>query len=293
MAKRALLMVLVTMALLGGLMTQPLAAQDAPITFDEAWLNSVVAESNPMEQLMNAWMTRVGDVWRSERTSAGTYDIPGNSVVFGSPMNAGNDPAFEQLAPEIYFTGEGGRFGATEAFRAFQLDGAYHGSGADRPNNIDAIIALALAQPDYDQMIMALDVEWTGSPNPINRWGSSGPWELLTDEQEAALVAANLPLQPVVQLLPGNTIVWGELSDEGLHWGLVRIAENVYATTCQGGEFRTFRGFRAMQFSPAAVDAIIPDLDGCNPEGRTDMATYPVLDPNVTPASAVPLTNAG
>lgn len=291
MAKRALMMTMLVMALLGSLIAQPAAAQDAPTMYDKAWLDEVVAGSNPMEQLFNAWLNRVGDVWRSERTAPGTYDIPGNSVVFGSPIIAGNDPAFEQMASEIYFTAEGGRFGAVEAFRAFQLDGSYHGSGTDRPNTIDEIIALALAQPDYGTMIMSLDVEWTGSPNPINRWGSSGPWELLTDEQEAALTAASLPLMPVVQLLPGNTIIWGELSNEGLHWGLVRVAENVYATTCQGGEFRTYRGFRAMQFSPAAVDAIIPDLDGCNPEGRTDMPTYPVLDPNVTPASATPLQN--
>lgn len=282
-----LMIALVAMAV--GL-TATVSAQSENPTYNEEWLREIVAGDATMENLFNAWITRVGDVWRTEKTSAGTYDIVANSVVFGATMQGGNDPAFELLKDRVYFTPEGGRFNASGPFRAFQLEGAYHGTSSDRPASVDEMVELAKSQPDYGRMITSLDVEWSNGNGPINRWGSSGPLEVLTDQQLATLETAGLELQPVIQVLPGNTVVWGELAPGEHHFGLVAVPgmQNVYLSTCLGGQFATLRGFRAMQFPPAFENALVPDMDGCNPQSDQTMLTYPILDPS-DPKSAAPL----
>lgn len=279
MFKRFFLATLVVAALLGGLNTQPLVAQDA-LVYDYEWLEETVTRPDALNVLALAWMNRTGDHWRNEGL-AGVHDIVAHSVVIGSSMTAGNDPAFHPLSPNVWYTPEGGRFGTEEGYRAFQLDGAPV-APASRPASIDAMIALIRTESEYGRKIAALDIEWTGGEDVINRWGSSGPLELLSDAQEAALEAAGLELQPLTQQLPGNSIVWGELAPGDAHYGLVMIDQNIYATTCLGGMFVTHRGFRAMQFEEAAPGAVISDTTGCN-------GLYPLLDPNNI-RSVVPLS---
>lgn len=220
-------------------------AQEDPTTYDLAWLRSVATQGDAIDQINIAWDAT--ENWKAGQTGAGTYDIPAHSVVIGS-MNAGNHPSFENLAPNIWYTSAGGRFGTEEGYRAFQLDGAIE-QASTRPDSVSAMEAIVLAEADYGEQIALLDMEFSNNPNVINRWGTSGVQELLTDEQLATLEEAGLDLQPVVQVLPGNVIVWGELAPGELHTGLRRIDENIYATTGEGGTFVTLRGFRAMQFA--------------------------------------------
>lgn len=261
-----ILAILVVAALLGGLIAQPVAAQQA--VYDEAWLREIATRQDAMNILLNIWMVRTGDHWRSEGQT-GTFDVPANTVIIASEMNAGNDPSFEQLAPNIWFTEPGGRFGTQGSFRAFQLDGA-RGDIGD-PGNIDEMVSLVRGL-EYAEMIEALDVQWSNNDAVINRWGSSGPLEVLTDQQLTTLQNAGLELQPLIQVLPGNVIVWGELAPGEQHFGLVMIAQNTYLTTCLGGQFVTLRGFRAMQFPEAMPGSVISDTTGCQDK-------YPVLDP--------------
>lgn len=261
--KRALLTVMV--ALLLGIFAQPSAAQDAPTVFDEAWLREVATQSDAVNVIASVWLNRTEEgQWRAEGRS-GTHNVPANSVIIGS-INTGNLPSFEELATDVWFTGPGGEFGSNGSYRAFQLDGQMTAVGA---MSIDVMIAAILAESDYGNQIELLDIEWTGGGDVVNRWGSSGPVELLTPEQITALGEENL--QPLVVTLPGNTLVWGELLSDHGHMGLVRVDENIYATTCLGGVFVTRRGYRAMQFAERAPGAVLSDTTGCNGE-------YPVLD---------------
>lgn len=219
-------------------------AQEGATTYDLAWLRSIATQPNAIDQINIAWDAT--DNWKAGQTGAGTYDIPAHSVVIGS-KNAGNDPSFENLGANIWYTSAGGRFGTSEGYRAFQLDGAVE-QVASRPNSVSTMEQLVLAQAEYGDQIAVLDMEWSSSPNVINRWGSSGPLEVMTAQQLELLRQNNSELQPVVQVLPGNTMVWGELVPGDRHIGLRRVAENIYATTGNGGTFVTLRGFRAMQF---------------------------------------------
>ncbi len=221
-------------------------------TYDYAWLVKVAAQDDAIDKINAAWGTRTGDMWRAGEAGAGTYDIPANSVIIGSKVG-GNDPAFVSLAPNIWYTPEGGRFSTNEGYRSFQLDGAVHAKPtAERPQNASEMITLLSTHDSYGAKINALDVEWTGSPIVINRWGSSGWQELLTAEQQDLLKNSGQRPNPLKQLLPGDTIVWGELKT-GCHWGLRKVSENIYATTGNGGMFCTDRGFRAMQFPKPAT----------------------------------------
>ena len=220
-------------------------AQENSTTYDLAWLRSVAIQNDAIDQINIAWDAT--ENWRAGQTSAGTYDIPAHSVVIGS-MNAGNHPSFENLAQNIWYTAAGGRFGTEEGYRTFQLEDAIE-QPTNQPDSVSAMETIVLAEEDYGEKIALLDMEFSNNPNVINRWGTSGVLELLTNEQLTALKEAGLDLQPVVQVLPGNVIVWGELAPGELHTGLRRIDENIYATTGEGGTFVTLRGFRAIQFA--------------------------------------------
>lgn len=249
--------------------------------YDLEWLRSIASQPNMVDLFVSAFNTT--EMW-TNAGGAGTYDIVAYSAVLGIPdMTTGNDPSFEQLAPNLWFTSAGGRFGATKSFMAFQLEGAVvtPANQSDRPQNIDQMLQSIGLETDYGRIIAKLDVEWTSSDAVINRWGTSGPLELLTAEQLSALENAGLPLVPVLQQLPGHTVIWGELAPGEFHSGLVQVGQNVYITTCEGGVFATFRGFRAMQYAPPFEGALISDTTGCN-------GAYPPLDPN-NPVSVAPL----
>lgn len=246
--RKRLLNLIILGAMLLGMITAAPAVQ-AQTTYDYAWLQetATLPYDEAIEAINVAWGSRNGNQWRSEG-GAGTFDIPSHSVVIGA-MNAGNDPAFEELASNIWYSPEGGRFGTSEGFRAFQLDGAVVALAASaRPVSVAQMLELVAKQSEYGRKIATLDVEWSSNASVINRWGSSAWKELLTGEQQDMLKNNGQRPQPLKQLLPGNTVVWGELAPGNLHWGLRRISENIYITTGQGGLFVTDRGFRAMQF---------------------------------------------
>lgn len=275
MKKNALLMFVIFFLLLIGGTVQA----QTPVVYDRDWLDSIASAPNMPDLFRTAYNASTG--WRSNG-STGTYDVPAESAVLGFADEAtGNHPAFQRLAENLWYTAEGGRFGTPSGFMAFQLADAPVASTVNRPVTIDDMITMVRMETEYGRQIASLDQEWSASPFVINRWGSSGLLELLTEAQVQAL-GGTPALTPLVQLLPGNTLVWGELASGDLHYGLVMIAQNIYATTCQGGLFVTQRGFRAMQFAEASPGAVISDTTGCN-------GTYPVLD-SQNPRSVAPLS---
>lgn len=220
----------------------------AQATYDYAWLKSIAGKADVIDQINAAWETRSGDQWKAGAAKAGVYDIPANSVVIGS-LSSGNIPAFEAMATNVWYTAEGGHFGTTEGYRAFQLDGAINAQPvAQRPTTVTQMLA-KLNGLSYGQTINTLDVEWSNSPAVVNRWGSAGWQELLSAKQQDLLKSNGQRPEALKQLLPGNVVVWGELAPGNQHWGLKLISKNVYVTTGKGGLFVTDRGFRAMQYA--------------------------------------------
>lgn len=245
--------------------------------YDEAWLREVADDTGAINTIAGVWMQRRNEgEWRYEGMN-GTFSVPANSVVLATEMNSGNTAAFEVLAPGIYFTGQGGEFGTTGAMRAFQLDGNIESATAlNLDDLLDQIAAIDDGNPatteDHDDIIEMLDVLWSTGNNIDNRWGSSGPGETLTEAQRALMIENNMPLQPLQLVIPGNSIIWGQLDgDAAAHWGLVMITQDVYVPSCLGGNWVTLQGYRAMQLPPRAEGALISDMEGC--EGK-----YPVLN---------------
>lgn len=248
MTKKRITQIIVGTLLIVAMLTTatPAAQAQQTTTYDYAWAKKTASLSyaDAIAAINDAWATRTGDQWRSEG-GPGNYDVPANTLVIGS-MVAGNHPSFENLGTNIWYTSAGGRFGTEEGFRAFQLDGN-RVITVTQPKTVAEMLAIVNAETVYGRKIEQLDKAWSSGP-AINRWGSSAWMELLTSEQQDLLKASNQRPPALKQLLPGNTIVWGELAPGGQHWGLRRISENIYVTTGQGGLFVTDRGFRAMQF---------------------------------------------
>lgn len=243
---------LILIVLLMSISVVPAAqAQDESNVYDYDWLLAVSQKeyAAAINEINLAWETRTQEgQWRNEG-GKGTWDIVANSVIIGSKVG-GNDPAFAMLAPNIWFSPEGGRFSTNEGFRAFQLENAVHPANiAEQPTNVSEVVSQLATYKTYGAKINFLDVLWSGnSEYVVNRWGSSAWMELLTAEQQQLLKDNDQRPNPILQQLPGDVIVWGELcANPDPEWGLEKISENIYRTTGLGGTFCTDRGFRAMQ----------------------------------------------
>lgn len=207
-----------------------------------AWFRDIAARPDGIDLFNAAWES--SDGWKSGEAKKGCFQVPAHTAVIGSFTAAGSTFNIEHLGNLFHYLDGGGAYCSPEGYRAMQLEGAGRSdTPAERPDSLDALIGYVTSISEYEVMIGALDLEWSGSPYPINRWGSHGP-RIWNEAYEG---------EPLCQLLPGDSIVWGALAEGNFHWGLKMVAENVYVTTGDGGQFCTYWGYRSMQYPKASV----------------------------------------